>query len=100
MLWFFTLTTYIKQKVCQYRSNTRKNVAERSAKVENANYLINNINDYTCFVQKIIKNFYKKYFCPLQYSERDLTHDTKQRYNFGEHRTVSGHFFDRTNTMF
>lgn len=55
----FTLTTYIKQKVCQYRSNTRKNIGERSAKVENANYLTNNINNYTCFVQKMIKKFFR-----------------------------------------
>lgn len=56
----FTLTTYIKQKVCQYRSNTRKNIAERSAKIENANYLTNNINNYICFVQKMIKKFFRK----------------------------------------
>ena len=33
-------------------------------------------------------------------TQKSLTYDTFKRYNFGEHRTVSVHFFDRANTVF
>lgn len=33
-------------------------------------------------------------------AQKSLTRDTFKRYNFGEHRTVSVHFFDRANTVF
>ena len=37
-----------------------KEYRRKECKSRNANYLTNNINNYTCFVQKMIKKFFRK----------------------------------------